>query len=245
MYLSGFCKYEGQIGVNTSNPQGTFHIDGAKDNALTGSPTPAQLANDVVVSISGNVGLGTLSPSAKLDVASAITSKAIRITDGSEGNGKILTSNTDGFGTWSVAPTATKAIVTATTTSTATTSATQGVFTYIPDLRLNFPVSGYYSLSIEPYITNASVTRDTGGYVARVYLRNTTTLATSYVGVVNIPPGWPYGGYGYAFSSVPFQYVSSGTYEVGVITLSNAAIQQSTIQYMPGINTVVGILLAQ
>ena len=245
LYLLGFGRYEAQIGINTTNPQGTFHIDGAKDNAATGVPTLAQQANDVAVTPSGNVGIGTVSPSVKLEITSPVLSGAIKIVDGSQGAGKILTSDATGAGTWSSAATATKAIVTATSTSTATTSGTQGVFTYIPSLRINFPVSGYYSLTLKPFVVNAGAARDTGGYVGGLYLRNTATLATIQIGVVNINPGWPYGGYGYAFSSYPLEYIPAGNYEVGVITLSTASAQQSTFQYTPPVNSVVGILSAQ
>lgn len=59
-----------QIGISTSNPQGTFHVDGAKDNAATGTPTAAQQVNDFIVTSIGSVGIGTTTPdnSAKLDV---------------------------------------------------------------------------------------------------------------------------------------------------------------------------------
>lgn len=59
-----------QVGINTVNPQGAFHIDGAKDNPTTGVPTPLQQANDFTVTPTGRVGIGTVSPnaSAMLDV---------------------------------------------------------------------------------------------------------------------------------------------------------------------------------
>ncbi|WP_343643811.1 hypothetical protein [Chryseobacterium sp.] len=57
-----------QIGVNTSNPHGAFHVDGAKDNSAAGNPSAAQQANDFVVTPEGNVGFGTISPSNRLDV---------------------------------------------------------------------------------------------------------------------------------------------------------------------------------
>ncbi|GAB0155018.1 hypothetical protein CHRYSEOSP005_02780 [Chryseobacterium sp. Alg-005] len=60
-----------QIGINTSNPQATFHIDGAKDNPSTGAPTSAQIANDVAFTSSGEMGIGTLTPATKLDARSA------------------------------------------------------------------------------------------------------------------------------------------------------------------------------
>lgn len=57
-----------QVGINTPNPQGVLHVDGAKDNPATGTPTAAQQANDVVVNSAGNLGIGLTSPANKLDV---------------------------------------------------------------------------------------------------------------------------------------------------------------------------------
>ncbi|NML69148.1 hypothetical protein HHL23_05000 [Chryseobacterium sp. RP-3-3] len=48
----------GQVGINTQNPQGIFNIDGAKNNATTGTPTAAQLKDDVIVTASGPTGIG-------------------------------------------------------------------------------------------------------------------------------------------------------------------------------------------
>lgn len=66
--LSAF--FSGQVGVNTSNPQGAFHIDGAKDNPTLGTPSSGQQLNDFIVTANGNVGAGTTAPNtyAKLDV---------------------------------------------------------------------------------------------------------------------------------------------------------------------------------
>jgi hypothetical protein len=68
--IASFNLFYSQVGINTSNPKGVFHVDGAKDNPSTGNPTAAQQANDFVVTSSGNVGIGTNSPnsSALLDV---------------------------------------------------------------------------------------------------------------------------------------------------------------------------------
>ncbi|PWN68305.1 hypothetical protein C1631_016535 [Chryseobacterium phosphatilyticum] len=59
-----------QIGINTSNPQGIFHVDGSKDNAVTGVPTILQQANDFTITSTGSVGVGTVVPhsSALLDI---------------------------------------------------------------------------------------------------------------------------------------------------------------------------------
>jgi len=53
-----------QVGINTTNPQNSFHIDGAKDNAAVGAPTPTQQANDFIVTSSGSTGIGTTAPNA-------------------------------------------------------------------------------------------------------------------------------------------------------------------------------------
>lgn len=65
-------SYFAQVGINTTNPQGVFNIDGAKDNPATGIPTAAQQNNDFAVTSTGSVGIGITVPdnSAKLDINS-------------------------------------------------------------------------------------------------------------------------------------------------------------------------------
>lgn len=64
-----FCiKVNAQVGINTSNPQGAFIIDAAKDNPTTGTPTTAQQANDVTVTPTGSLGVGTNTPAGRLHV---------------------------------------------------------------------------------------------------------------------------------------------------------------------------------
>ena len=61
-----------------------------------GSTFGSQAMDAVTVkSISGNVGIGTASPAQKLDVAGSV-----KITDGSEGLGKVLTSDAAGVASW-------------------------------------------------------------------------------------------------------------------------------------------------
>ncbi len=57
-----------QVGINTTNPQGIFNIDGLKNNPTTGVPSTAQATDDFVVTPNGNVGIGTVSPTNKLVV---------------------------------------------------------------------------------------------------------------------------------------------------------------------------------
>ncbi|MGI9580223.1 hypothetical protein ACR1PO_03315 [Chryseobacterium sp. RRHN12] len=71
-----------QVAINNINPQGTFHVDGAKDNPATGSLTTAQQANDFVVKADGKVGIGTTTPQTKLDIATSANSVGLQHTDG-------------------------------------------------------------------------------------------------------------------------------------------------------------------
>jgi hypothetical protein len=62
-----------QVGINTTNPQGVFNIDGKKDNPLTGAPSVLQQANDVVVMpTTGYLGVGTTIPSNQVHIKSTI-----------------------------------------------------------------------------------------------------------------------------------------------------------------------------
>jgi len=74
--LSAGALVSAQVGVNTENPQGIFHIDGAKDNAATGVPTTIQQANDVIVTAQGRMGVGNTAPTSKLEVNGASTNTA-------------------------------------------------------------------------------------------------------------------------------------------------------------------------
>ena len=72
-----------QIGINTENPKTLLHIDGASTPATTNPPTgnisTAQAADDIVITNQGNVGIGTIAPTTKLDIISQSAGGAIRI----------------------------------------------------------------------------------------------------------------------------------------------------------------------
>lgn len=65
--------YFTQVGINTNNPQGTLHVDGAKDNPVSGVPTVTQQANDISVTPAGNLGIGTVTPNAKLEIKGKVS----------------------------------------------------------------------------------------------------------------------------------------------------------------------------
>lgn len=97
-----------QVGINTTNPQGVFNIDGAKDNPVSGIPDATAGANDVVITSDGKVGIGTISPSNTLEINSGVngvsgltfsklnssTTAVIAQPIGVDANGKIVTAIT-------------------------------------------------------------------------------------------------------------------------------------------------------
>ena len=54
----------------------------------------------MVLTASGSLGVGTMNPKTKLDVAGKV-----RIADGSQGSGKLLVSDNDGIARWAAAST--------------------------------------------------------------------------------------------------------------------------------------------
>ena len=102
-----------QVGVNTTNPQQVFHIDGKSSssttNPTTGTPSAAQQADDVVVTKDGYIGIGTSAPTKRVEIYSA-TPGAIKIVDGTQGDEKVLMSDANGVGTWQM-PSALKDVV--------------------------------------------------------------------------------------------------------------------------------------
>ncbi|MET3535209.1 hypothetical protein [Chryseobacterium limigenitum] len=66
-----------QVGINTPNPQGALHVDGAKDNPDTGAPTATQQANDFTVTSTGKVGIGNINPSSNLHIVNNGTATGI------------------------------------------------------------------------------------------------------------------------------------------------------------------------
>ncbi|PXV68963.1 hypothetical protein CLV62_101229 [Dysgonomonas alginatilytica] len=103
--LEGFS----QIGINTDNITSSnilLHIDPAKDNAASGTPTTAQTKEDIVIDKSGNLGVGTSTPTVKLDIVTAGTSaspvKGFSIRDGYQADKYVLTSDNSGTAYWQV-----------------------------------------------------------------------------------------------------------------------------------------------
>ncbi|WP_121966412.1 hypothetical protein [Myroides sp. N17-2] len=95
-----------QVGVNNKLPLHPFHLDGKGNNLSTANPTPDEANDDFVITKDGNIGIGVFNPSVRLEV-----NGNVRITDGNQGLGKVLTSNEDGVGTIKLLPEAIPAVV--------------------------------------------------------------------------------------------------------------------------------------
>ncbi len=97
LVLSSFLTAQtGKVGIGTNAPQQTLHIDPAKNTV--GTPS-TNTNDDVVVTSQGYMGIGTVNPSARLEIKSN-TPNAIKITDGTEKQNAFLRSDANGVGSW-------------------------------------------------------------------------------------------------------------------------------------------------
>lgn len=87
------------VGINTSFPKGTFHVDGGKDNSNT--PTSSMQDNDFIIKGDGKIGIGIDDPVIKLHISSLTFGQGFRLVDGTQGSGKLLsTVNSQGDIKW-------------------------------------------------------------------------------------------------------------------------------------------------
>ncbi|WP_121965497.1 hypothetical protein [Myroides sp. N17-2] len=84
-----------QVGIGTVLPQHLVHIDAKGNNPVDKLPSIEEGKDDFVVTKEGNVGIGVVNPTSKLEI-----NGTIRIKDGAEGIGKILVSDKNGVGKW-------------------------------------------------------------------------------------------------------------------------------------------------
>lgn len=135
-----------QIGINTETPQKLFHVDAARNTSGA-----TNISDDVIIDGSGNMGLGTLLPTAKLHITGDGVTPALRIVDGTQANTRILRSDASGNATWGDQP-------------------ASGGFIYNVLGRINYP-RGSVSLVRAMQVTDA------GNYLVVVRWWGTTTIA--------------------------------------------------------------------
>lgn len=92
-----------QVGVGTSNPSAGLDVISKGNTNATKALEINNAANTEMVTVldNGNVGIGNPIPATKLDINNGTTLGAIKIVDGSQGVGKVLTSDANGIGSWS------------------------------------------------------------------------------------------------------------------------------------------------
>lgn len=81
-----------QVGINTQNLSGVFHIDPKGDTNAAGT---SGTDDDIVITTDGKVGIGTISPTRTLDLQGNF-----KLVDGTQADGYFLTSDNDGYGSW-------------------------------------------------------------------------------------------------------------------------------------------------
>lgn len=89
----GLCR--SQVGINTQTSQGVFNIDPRGDTSGSSGTS-----DDIIVTSDGKMGIGTLSPSARLHIDKGSSASFLRIEDTSEGANKYLVSDENGAGSW-------------------------------------------------------------------------------------------------------------------------------------------------
>ncbi|QQT25014.1 hypothetical protein I6J02_14955 [Sphingobacterium spiritivorum] len=99
--VSGTITLQAQpAGINTKNPAAVLHVDAKKDNTPT-----LQETDDFVVTSGGNIGIGTITPTHRLDIRGKL-----QIRDGGEQTGSVLTTDATGLAKWNY-PAVSKAVV--------------------------------------------------------------------------------------------------------------------------------------
>lgn len=95
-----------QVGVGTATPSAGLDIVSQGNTNATKALEVNNAINTEMVTVldNGNVGIGNTTPATKLDINNGTTAGAIKIVDGTQGAGRVLTSDANGVGTWSPTP---------------------------------------------------------------------------------------------------------------------------------------------
>ena len=145
----------------------------------------------VTISPSGFVGIGTTTPTTKLEINNGATAGAIKIVDGSQGDGKVLTSDANGVGTWN---SINKFYLKQNCSATSIVNFVQGSAITLPGLSgFTAPYTGKYLFVFHNFFTNASsptidvatfyshVEKNGAGYLAEENYNQVTSYYTSHI----------------------------------------------------------------
>jgi hypothetical protein len=82
-----------QIGINTKNPSGVFHID-------LNQNSPTTTTDDIIFTEDGYLGIGTTAPTAQVHINTPVGYSNMQIVDGYQKAGRVLVSDANGFTGW-------------------------------------------------------------------------------------------------------------------------------------------------
>jgi hypothetical protein len=157
---------QGNVGVGTSKPVNDLTVSG---NTSIGAGYAAIAAPVNGAIIQGNMGLGTSTPKAKLDVIGKI-----KITDGTQGEGKLLTSDANGLASWEPAPGS--IIITGQNYSPATVYVNPPTTQLIP----NSPITLNKGIYILYYYAQYDYLMPGTGYIRQMNPTSTATLTDTF-----------------------------------------------------------------
>jgi hypothetical protein len=189
-----------QVGINTNTPSAELDVISKGNTSSTKALKITNSSNNEMMTVlnNGNVGIGNTAPTTKLDINNGTNAGAIKIVDGTQGAGRVLTSDANGVGSWSPTPvtalyflssspytgstdfTGTTNPVTGATTSTARYLSTGTITNLGPTttftsgsvgLSYRIPVNGLYRLTlyVDSIPTGGTIAIDAYRNGARIY----------------------------------------------------------------------------
>lgn len=178
----------GQVGVNINIPLQPFHVDPKKDT--NSSATPAiNTTDDFVVTTNGSVGIGTVNPTAKLEV-----NGNLKLVDGTQAKDRVMMSDKDGNAQWrelaAVTPTVLGTFETATLKCDANSptyldpkiSITLPKGKWIVNLGLTIDNQTDYSMWLHANLSSSRTTKEVVGFKLFGKAGNNTSYASSING---------------------------------------------------------------
>ena len=161
-----------------------------------------------VVDASGNIGIGTASPSTKLHVVST-TSGAIRIVDGTQQSGYVLTSDGNGVGTWQAA-----------------TAPLSGTINYVPFYKTTTTLSSTSSIQVSGDTVGIGISFSNTGGPSQDYRLHVHYGSGTYGVMIEGGGGIP--------ENIPLRLWDSGSGANNINVLEFGHATASPKQYVPG-----------
>jgi hypothetical protein len=177
-------------------------------NALVVEDSANPDISPFVVDSSGNIGIGTASPSTKLHVVST-TSGAIRIVDGTQQLGYVLTSDGNGVGTWQVA-----------------TAPLSGTINYVPFYKTPTTLSSTSSIQVSGDTVGIGISFSNTGGPSRDYRLHVHYGSGTYGVMIEGGGGIP--------ENIPLRLWDSGSGANNINVLEFGHATASPKQYVPG-----------